>query len=208
MAAACGELGLGFRAVELPTKGDRTVAVEEAVAAAAGRSGSGGIAAFTLEAAESAEFLLRALAAKGGVFVGGEASAPYRGFPAAFQTAKPALGRSTVLNAVDAAVVDAGLAGRFCTWIHPSRESFRAGLAHLARGAVEGSARLDRLDDLLEALGRAAPGSYWRAAYYPDPATGIASRNQVLAYPDSYAFGKGYLSLTKAEIPERYRSLE
>ena len=206
-AAACGELGLGFRLVELPTKGDRSQAVEAAVAEAAGGSG-GKPAAFALEAGDLAETLLRALAARGGVFVGGEASAPYRGFPAAFPTAKPALGRSTVLNSVDAAVVGAGLAGRFSTWIHPSRESFGAGLALLARGAVEGSARLDSLDDLVAALGRAAPGSYWRVAYYPDPSTGIASRNQVLAYPDSYAFGKGYLSLTKVEIPERWRSLE
>lgn len=216
-AAACGELGLGFRFVELPTKGDRSQAVEAAVVeAAAGPAGarSGGPesdgkpAAFALESADLAATLLRVLAAKGGVFVGGEASAPYRGFPAAFQSAKPAIGRSTVLNSVDAAVVGAGLAGRFSTWIHPSRESFGAGLALLARGAIEGSARLDSLDDLVAALGRAAPGSYWRATYYPDPATGIASRNQVLAYPDSYAFGKGYLSLTKVEIPERYRGLE
>jgi len=247
-AAACGELGLGFRLVELPAKGDRVQAVEAAVAEAAAGGPTGGLAggpasapggdatgglagaagaagssagarnggpgsggkpaAFALESADLAETLLRALASKGGVFVGGEASAPYRGFPAAFPPARPALGRSTVLNSVDAAVVGAGLAGRFSTWIHPSRESFGAGLALLARGAVEGSARLDSLDDLVAALGRAAPGSYWRAAYYPDPATGIASRNQVLAYPDSYVFGKGYLSLTKVEIPERWRSLE
>ena len=44
-------------------------------------------------------------------------------------------------------------------------------------------------------------------SYYVDLSTGIEKTNYILVYQDTYVFGRGYLGLTKLEVPEKYLTI-
>ncbi len=209
------ELGLDYELIVIPadalsrgagapSRPDRArTFVETAVATALAVRGQR--VAFVLDDESLAASLVTLLSGRGGLYVGGPASAPGRAFPEVFGlAASPA----PSLGAIEGAIAKAGCAGRFAAWFQPAHESFQAGLALLARRTLEESAKLERLADLKAALGAVAPGAYWRVEYLVDAASGVRAGNYILAYPDAYVFGRGYLSLNKLEPPARALSGE
>ena len=43
---------------------------------------------------------------------------------------------------------------------------------------------------------------------YLDMATQVKMRNFLLVYQDTYIFGKGYMDITKVQVPEKFMTIK
>ncbi len=212
MKAACEEFGMKFEMEEAP---DPTTDV-----------GVPGAQAYILEHAPKwvdkygtntaffctndahTEPLIKVLLEKGGYFIEADLPSPLMGYPGALDLdfTGDAGDFDKVLNTVEDAVVNAGGAGRFGTWVYSYGYSMSLGLAEHARNVILGESDLTNKDDIAKALGSFAEDAEWNGSRYTDAVTGKTSDNVYLVYQDTYIFGNPgrYMGITNVEIPEKY----
>lgn len=156
------------------------------------------------------EPLLKQVAAYGGIVVQPDPPSPLKGFPGAFGVdLKDEAGNfPAIMKKVEKAVADAGASGRLGTWSYSIAWSTTAGLAEYGKNIVEGKAKLGNMKDMWAAFGSITPGAEWTGSVYTDVATGATLRNVIMVIQDTYIFGKGYMGVTKVEVPEKYMKIK
>jgi len=152
------------------------------------------------------EPLVKQIMKYGGLFVEPDPPSPLLGYPGALgidlkaeQGDWPA-----ILKKVEQAVIDQGGSGRFGTWAFSCTYTCTAGLGEYAKRCIEGTAKMNNIQDLFDAFNKYTPGANWNGSNYKDLNSGTTSPNYALTYQDTYVFGKGYLGTTKLVIPEKY----
>lgn len=175
------------------------------------------------------EPLLKQIAALGAIFVEQDLPSPIMGYPAAFDVdLKEESGDwPAILKKVEESVLLSGIKedadkeaakesgnfdasvtkGRMGTWAYSFGFTGSMGLVEYAKQVVEGTMKIDSMDDLLKAFGEYTEGSNWKGTYYVDRATGEEMKNHILVSQDTYVFGQGYLGMDKVEVPEKYKTL-
>jgi hypothetical protein len=156
------------------------------------------------------EPLLKQVAEYGGIVVQPDPPSPLKGFPGAFGVdLKDEAGDfPAIMKKVEKAVIDAGASGRLGTWSFSLPWATTAGLAEYGKNIVEGNAKLGNIKDLWTAFSAVTPGAEWTGGPYTDAATGTTMRNVIFVYQDTYIFGKGYMDITKVEMPEKYSKIK
>jgi len=81
-------------------------------------------------------------------------------------------------------------------------------LCEYARRIIDGEAEKGNLSDLSKALGAFTPNARWKSSYYTDASTGARAKNQALVFMDTYILGKGFLSTTEQEVPQKYLNMK
>lgn len=110
------------------------------------------------------------------------------------------------MKKIEEVIIQKGASGRLGTWAYSCGYAESAGLVELARRIIDGEAEMT-IEDLVDAYEKYTPGSEWNGSYYVDLSTGIEKTNYILVYQDTYVFGRGYLGLTKLEVPEKYLTI-
>jgi hypothetical protein len=152
------------------------------------------------------EPLLKQLLQYGGYFIEADLPSPLMGYPGALglDLSQEKGDFPAILKKVEEEIKAKGGAGRFGTWAYSYGFTNSAGLGEFAKRIVEGSAKIDSMDDLMAAYGKFTPGAKWNGAYYTDMNTGVKAKNHILIYQDTYIMGKGYLGTTGQKVPEKY----
>ncbi len=155
------------------------------------------------------EPLIRQIVAHGGYFVEADLPSPLMGYPGALGVDLSAEKGDfqAITKKIEEVIVEKGAAGRLGTWVYSFGYTTTAGLGELAKRIVEGNATIS-LSDLVASFEKFTPGASWNCGYYVDLNTGIEKKNHMLVYQDTYVFGKGYLEMTKVEIPEKYLTIK
>ena len=149
--------------------------------------------------------MLEALIKNGGYFIEADLPSPLLGYPEALgglDTTAEAGDFAAILKKVEAAIVDAGGAGRFGTWSVSWGYTLSAGLGEYAMGIVNGAAEVQNRDDIAAAF-KVASGADWSGSNYVTT-DGVAMGSVTLMYADTYIMGKGYMHVTDVEVPEKY----
>ena len=156
------------------------------------------------------EPLLKQLLQYGGTFVEADLPSPLMGYPGALgiDLTEQAGDFGAILTKVEQSVIDKGGAGRFGTWAYSYGFTVSAGLGEYARRIIDGEAEKGSLADLSKALGVFTPNARWKSAYYTDANTGVRAKNQALVFMDTYILGKGFLSTTEQEVPQKYLNMK
>ena len=156
------------------------------------------------------EPLLKQLLQYGGIFVEADLPSPLMGYPGALgiDLTEQAGDFAAILKKVEQSVIDKGGAGRFGTWAYSYGFTVSAGLGEYARRIIDGEAEKGSLADLSKALGVFTPNARWKSAYYTDANTGVRAKNQALVFMDTYILGKGFLSTTEQEVPQKYLNMK
>ena len=156
------------------------------------------------------EPLLKQLLQYGGIFVEADLPSPLMGYPGALgiDLTEQAGDFAAILKKVEQSVIDKGGAGRFGTWAYSYGFTVSAGLGEYARRIIDGEAEKGNLADLSKALGTFTPNARWKSAYYTDASTGVRAKNQALVFMDTYILGKGFLSTTEQEVPQKYLNMK
>lgn len=155
------------------------------------------------------EPLIRQVTRYGGIYIEADSSSPLVGYPAAFgiDLKKEAGNWPAILKKIEQAVIKAGGAGRLGTWAYSYGYSNSIALVEFGKLIVEGNAKLDSKDALLNCYAAATPGAKWNSSYYTDLGTGATMKNYVMIYQDTYIFGKGYMHTPDVVVPEKYRRI-
>ena len=156
------------------------------------------------------EPLLKQVAAYGGIVVQPDPPSPLKGFPGALgiDLKDEAGDFPAIMKKVEQAVIDAGAGGRLGTWSYSIAWSVTTGLAEFGKNIVEGNAKIGNVNYLWNAFETITPGAQWSGGPYTDIATGTVMRNVIFVYQDTYIFGKGYMGVTKVEVPEKYLKIK
>ena len=156
------------------------------------------------------EPMLRRIAELGAIFVEPDVPSPLMGYPGAFglDLSQEHGNWPAILKKVEDAVVAAGGGGRMGTWAYSLGYTNSAALVEFARRVLEGRAKLNSPRDLIDCYNEYTPGAAWNASYYVDAGTGVRERKMILVYQDTYIMGKGYMTTTKVEVPEKYFSIK
>ena len=154
------------------------------------------------------EPLIRQIVTYGGYYIESSVPSPLRGYPGALGLDLTAEKGNfpAIMQKIEDVIIKKGASGRLGTWAYSCGYAESAGLVELARKIIEGEATIS-IEDLIKAYEKYTPGSEWNGSYYVDLSTGIEKRNYILVYQDTYIFGKGYLGLTKLEVPEKYLTI-
>ncbi len=214
MEAACKDLGIRFAFETAPDPtSDVGVAgaqqfILEHVPAWIQKYGKN--AAFFCTNDAHTEPLLKQLLAYGGYFVEADLPSPLMGYPGALGIDLSAEQGdfSAIMKKVEEAIVAKNGAGRFGTWAFSYGYVTTAGLGELAKRVLEGTAKINSLEDIRAAYAVYSPGAAWNGAYYTDASTGVRATNHILIYQDTYVFGKGYLGAADVTIPEKYFTIK
>ena len=155
-----------------------------------------------------AEPLIRQIVAYGGYYVESSVPSPLRGYPGALGLDLTAEKGNfpAIMKKIEEVIIQKGASGRLGTWAYSCGYAESAGLVELARRIIDGEAEMT-IEDLVDAYEKYTPGSEWNGSYYVDLSTGIEKTNYILVYQDTYVFGRGYLGLTKLEVPEKYLTI-
>lgn len=155
------------------------------------------------------EPLLRGIAQGGAIFVEQDLPSPIMGYPGAFSIdLKNEAGDWKAINAkVEEVVKNAGGAGRMGTWAYSlGYTSTQAAVDHVIN-VIENGAKIDDKEAFIKALEKRSEPGIWVAENYVDRATGESIANHLLIAQDTYVYGKGYLGISKVEVPEKYKTL-
>lgn len=156
------------------------------------------------------EPLLKQVAQFGGIFVEPDLPSPLMGYPGALgiDLKDEAGDFPAIMKKVEQAVIDAGGKGRMGTWTYSFGWSTVCALAEYGKRIVEKEAKLYKLSDLWKCYDKYTPGAEWKGTEYFDMATQVKMKNFILVYQDTYVFGKGYMGITKVDIPEKYMMIK
>lgn len=152
------------------------------------------------------EPLLKRIAEEGGYFVEADLPSPTMGYPGALGIKFDDTEKGNwpkILAKVEKAVLEKGAKGRMGTWAYSYNFSGALALADHAVNVVEGKSELLDFDAIMKTFADVTPGAGWNGSYLVD-SDGIEKENFLLIYQDTYVFGKGYLGMTKLEVPEKY----
>ena len=198
MEAACKDLGLEFIFETAP---DPTSDVGDKY---------GKETAFFCTNDAQTEPLLKQIAKYGGIFVEPDLPSPLMGYPGALgiDLSAEAGDFPAIMKKVEQAVIDAGGKGRMGTWSYSFGWSTVCALAEYGKRITEGEAKLYRLKDLWACYDKYTPGAQWMGSEYLDMATQVKMRNFLLVYQDTYIFGKGYMDITKVQVPEKFMTIK
>ncbi len=154
------------------------------------------------------EPLIRQIVTYGGYYIESSVPSPLRGYPGALGLDLTAEKGNfpAIMQKIEDVIIKKGASGRPRDRAYSCGYAESAGLVELARKIIEGEATIS-IEDLIKAYEKYTPGSEWNGSYYVDLSTGIEKRNYILVYQDTYIFGKGYLGLTKLEVPEKYLTI-
>ena len=154
------------------------------------------------------EPLLKQLFEYGGYFIEADLPSPLMGYPGALglDLTEEAGDFEAILAKVEAAVVEAGGAGRFGTWAYSYGYTTSAGLAQHAMNVIDGESELTDMDDIAKAYEVFSPGATWNGSGYTNATTGVKSDNIFLVYQDTYIMGDPgyYMGSTDVEVPAEY----
>ncbi len=156
------------------------------------------------------EPLLKQIAKYGGIFVEPDLPSPLMGYPGALgiDLSAEAGDFPAIMKKVEQAVIDAGGKGRMGTWSYSFGWSTVCALVEYGKRITEGEAKLYRLKDLWACYDKYTPGAQWMGSEYLDMATQVKMRNFLLVYQDTYIFGKGYMDITKVQVPEKFMTIK
>lgn len=152
------------------------------------------------------EPLLKRVAELGGYFIEADLPSPTLGYPGAlgikFTDAEKG-NWPKIMKKVEDKVIKVGGKGRMGTWAYSFGYTTTAGLVEHAKNVIEKKSKLLSKADILKAYAKFTPGASWNSTLYTD-ANGVDRDNYLLIYQDTYVFGKGYLGMTKIEVPKKY----
>jgi ABC-type sugar transport system substrate-binding protein len=214
MEAACKDLGIAFHAETAPDPtSDVGVAgaqqfILEKVPAWLEKYGKN--TAFFCTNDAHTDPLLKQIAELGGYFVEADLPSPTMGYPGALGiefTDSEKGNWPALMKKVEEAVIAAGAKDRMGTWAFSYGYTTTAGLGEFGKRIVEGTAKLENMNDLKASYDKYTPGAEWKSMYYTDAGTGVVNRKFALVFQDTYVFGKGYLKLTDLEVPDKYYSI-
>ena len=155
------------------------------------------------------EPLLKRVAELGGYFIEADLPSPTLGYPGAlgikFTDAEKG-NWPQILKKVEDKVLKAGGKGRMGTWAYSFGYTTTVALGEHAKNVIEKKSKLLSKTDILKAFAKFTPGANWNSTYYID-SNGVESDNYMLVYQDTYIFGKGYMGMTKIEVPKKYFSV-
>lgn len=151
--------------------------------------------------------LIKQLLAYGGYFIEADLPSPLMGYPAALGLELSEIQGDFVeiLKKVETAVVEAGGAGRFGTWVYSYGYSVSTGLAQHAYNVLTGQSELLNLEDLASAFSIYSGDAKWKGTNYTNAFTGEVSNNMFLIYQDTYILGKEgdkFMHTTEAKVPD------
>lgn len=155
------------------------------------------------------EPLIRQIVTYGGYYVESSVPSPLRGYPGALGLDLTAEKGNfpAIMKKIENVIIQKGAGGRLGTWAYSCGYAESAGLVELAKRVIDGKAKAS-IGDLIKAYEKYTPGSQWNGSYYVDLNTGIEKTNYILVYQDTYVFGKGYLGLTKLQVPQKYLKIK
>jgi len=164
------------------------------------------VALFCTNDAQTEPLIQQVIASKNGIFVEPDTASPLMGFPGALGLDLTAEKGDfpAIMAKIEKAIVAKGASGRLGTWSYSTGFSLTAGMGELAKRVLDGKAKLTKVQDIYDAIGKYTPGAKWSGAMYTDMSTGVKARNELLVYMDTYVFGRGYLGSTKVKIPAKY----
>lgn len=214
MEAACNDLGLEFifETAPDPTSDVGVAGAQQFVLekTPAWIDKYGKETAFFCTNDAQTEPLLKQIAKYGGIFVEPDLPSPLMGYPGALgiDLSAEAGDFPAIMKKVEQAVIDAGGKGRMGTWSYSFGWSTVCALAEYGKRITEGEAKLYRLKDLWACYDKYTPGAQWMGSEYLDMATQVKMRNFLLVYQDTYIFGKGYMDITKVQVPEKFMTIK
>ncbi len=214
MEAACNDLGLEFifETAPDPTSDVGVAGAQQFVLekTPAWLDKYGKETAFFCTNDAQTEPLLKQIAKYGGIFVEPDLPSPLMGYPGALgiDLSAEAGDFPAIMKKVEQAVIDAGGKGRMGTWSYSFGWSTVCALAEYGKRITEGEAKLYRLKDLWACYDKYTPGAQWMGSEYFDMATQVKMRNFLLVYQDTYVFGKGYMDITKVQVPEKFMTIK
>ena len=147
--------------------------------------------------------MLEALIKNGGYFIEADLPSPLMGYPEALgglDTTAEAGDFDAISKKVEDAIVAAGGEGRFGTWTVSWGYTLSAGLGEYGMALVNGTAKVQDANDIAAAF-KVASGKEWAGSDYKT-VDGSKLDSVKLMYADTYVFGKGYMGVTDAEVPE------
>lgn len=152
------------------------------------------------------EPLLKRVSEEGGYFVEADLPSPTMGYPGALGIKFDDSEKGNwpkILSKVEKVVIEKGASGRMGTWAYSYNFACTTALVDHAANVIEGKTDAIEFDSVMETLGKSTPGAGWNGSYLVD-SDGIDKENFILIYQDTYVFGKGYMGMTKLEVPEKY----
>ncbi len=155
------------------------------------------------------EPLVKRVAELGGYFPEASLPSPLMGYPGALgvDLSNEKGDFQAILKKVEESVVAAGASGRLGTWAYSFNYTQSTALVEFAKRVVEGKAKIDSFNDMLDCYNTYTPGANWNASYYTDAGTGVRNTKFRLVYQDTYMFGSGYMGLADVEVPDKYFSI-
>lgn len=156
------------------------------------------------------EPMLLKVAELGAYFVEQDLPSPILGYPGALGIdVKDAAGDwPEILKRVENKVVDMGAAGHMGLWAFSFGFSTTQTLAEIGKRTVEGTADYKKTEDYKKVIEEFTPGAEWGVSTYVDRVSGEEKKNHYLTLQDTYVLGKGYLGMTKEEVPDIYKMLD
>ena len=155
------------------------------------------------------EPMIKRIAELGGIFLEASLPSPLMGYPGALgiDLSDEKGDWAAIMRKVEDEVIKAGGGGRMGTWAYSYGYTNSAALTELGKRAVEGTAKVEDMKDVLACFNEFCPGVKWGANYYMDMGTGVRNKKFLLVCQDTYVFGKGALGLADVEVPEKYFSI-
>lgn len=152
------------------------------------------------------EPLLKRISEDGGYFVEADLPSPTMGYPGALGikfTEDEKGNWPKILNKVEDTVVAKGAAGRMGTWAYSYNFISAIALGDHVRNVIDKGTDITDFDAIIASYTKFTPGCQWSGSNYVD-VNGVEKDNFYLLYQDTYVLGKGYLNMTKEEVPEKY----
>jgi hypothetical protein len=213
---ACKDLGLAFHAETAPDPtSDVGVAgtqqyVLEKMPAWVDKYGKN--AAFTTTNLAHEEPMIRRIVdLNAGYWAFGETPSMIKGFPAALNVDLSAEKGNwdAILDKLNEAAREKGITGRLGTWKYSMVYMHALGLGEHAKRVVEGTSKIGRTRDILDAYEMFTPGLKWNISDYIDSAKGMKLRNYYMVWQTPIILGQeGIVDLTDVEIPEKIYSIK
>jgi hypothetical protein len=112
-----------------------------------------------------------------------------------------------ILKKYEKAAIDSNMAGHVGSWIFPEPYALTMGMAEFLR--ENPGTKLSTRDQaaILEEISAHCPGTKATLASKVDPSSGVKCRNHYFFKENLYLLGKGFISVTAQEIPEKYQRL-
>lgn len=155
------------------------------------------------------EPLIKQVVDNGAIYVENDTPTPLIGFPAALNLdLKDVAGDfPAITKRIEQAIVDKGESGRVGACAYSFSYCNSAALGKFAMSVIEGKAKINDTNALIEAYDAVTPGCKWVTSKYKDAKTNEVKDNYLLVLEDTYIFGKGYSGSIDTPVPEKYLSI-